>query len=176
MKLRRRIGFPRPGDYADLDELQQGFTTNGMGLGVSLHSSNHKLLMSALGQKQTLRRVSPMSAIPPKADIGHDSRIPLCAITNCAAAKNCSLFDHPIGGESSVCSTERPNAAPTSVAHRCQPNSGRLEGGFLSTRTSSLTRCNNRRAVACFNFSLFHFCHTLVNSSSRSREQTEQIL
>jgi hypothetical protein len=31
-------------------------------------------------------------------------------------------------------------------------------------------------AVARFNFSLFHFYHTLVNSSSRSCEQAEQIL
>ena len=30
--------------------------------------------MSALGQKQTLRGVRPMSALPPKADIGTRSR------------------------------------------------------------------------------------------------------
>jgi hypothetical protein len=53
MRSRRRIVFPRPRDYADLDELQQGFATNGMGLGVSLYGSTPKLLMSALGQKQT---------------------------------------------------------------------------------------------------------------------------
>jgi hypothetical protein len=30
--------------------------------------------------------------------------------------------------------------------------------------------------VVCFNFSLFHLWHTVVNSSSRSRDQIEQIL
>jgi hypothetical protein len=38
---------------------------------VSLRSSNPELLMSALGQKQTLRRFRPMSALPPIADISH---------------------------------------------------------------------------------------------------------
>jgi hypothetical protein len=63
------LSSPDPGDYADLDELQQGFATNGMGLGVSLHGSNPKLLMSALGQKQTWTAQTVMSALPPKADI-----------------------------------------------------------------------------------------------------------
>jgi hypothetical protein len=36
---------------------------------VSLHGSNPKRLMSVLGQKQTLKHVRPMSALPPKADI-----------------------------------------------------------------------------------------------------------
>jgi hypothetical protein len=40
------------------------------GSGVSLHGSNPEPLMSALGQKQTLGKVRPMSALPPKADIG----------------------------------------------------------------------------------------------------------
>jgi hypothetical protein len=44
------------------------------GSGVSLHSSNPEPLMSALGQKQTLRRLLLMSALPPKADIGTQSR------------------------------------------------------------------------------------------------------
>src|SRR5215471_19990888 len=39
------------------------------GSGVSLHGSNPERLMSAMGQKRTLRGVRPMSAIPPKADI-----------------------------------------------------------------------------------------------------------
>jgi len=37
--------------------------------GVSLHGSNPDPLMSALGQKQTLKPLHPMSALPPKADI-----------------------------------------------------------------------------------------------------------
>ena len=44
------------------------------GSGVSLHGSNPEPLMSALGQKQTLQSVKPMSALPPKTDIGTQSR------------------------------------------------------------------------------------------------------
>jgi hypothetical protein len=40
------------------------------GAGTSLHSSNPDPLMSALGQKRTSQGVRPMSALPPKADIG----------------------------------------------------------------------------------------------------------
>jgi hypothetical protein len=47
--------------------------------------------------------------------------------------------------------------------------------GISIDENLKLMRCNNLPAVA-FNFSSFHFCHTLINSSSRSREQTEQIL
>ena len=39
------------------------------GLGVRLRGSNPKPLMSALGQKQTLKGPNTMSALPPKADI-----------------------------------------------------------------------------------------------------------
>src|SRR6516164_3853776 len=39
---------------------------------LSLRSSNPEALMSALGQKQTLRHLQPMSALPP-ADIGTQS-------------------------------------------------------------------------------------------------------
>ena len=41
---------------------------------VSLHSSNPEPLMSALGQKRTLRGVRPMSALPSKADIDQHGR------------------------------------------------------------------------------------------------------
>ena len=47
-----------------------------------LRSSNPEPLMSALGQKQTLRRIRAMSALPPKADIapceisGHPPKLP----------------------------------------------------------------------------------------------------
>jgi hypothetical protein len=49
--------------------LQQGFWTGETTLAVSLHGTNPEPLMSALGQKQTLRHVRVMSALPPKADI-----------------------------------------------------------------------------------------------------------
>ena len=39
------------------------------GSGVSLHGSNRKPSMSALGQKRTSKQVCAMSALPPKADI-----------------------------------------------------------------------------------------------------------
>ena len=45
------------------------------GSGRGLHGSNPEPLMSALGQKQTLQSVRPMSALPPKADIGTQPRM-----------------------------------------------------------------------------------------------------
>jgi len=54
--------------------------------------------MSALGQKQTLKRFHPMSALPPIADIGTHSRnvrfVPKADI--CSAAK-ILLFDDLVG-------------------------------------------------------------------------------
>jgi hypothetical protein len=44
------------------------------GLGVSLHDSNPELPMSTLGHKRTLRRISLMSALPPKADMAQRDR------------------------------------------------------------------------------------------------------
>jgi hypothetical protein len=51
-------------------QLQQGIATDEMGFKGPLQSSNPELRMSAVGQKRTLRHMEPMSAIPPKADIG----------------------------------------------------------------------------------------------------------
>ena len=55
---------------------------------VNLHSSNSEPLMSALGQKRTLRRVCVMSALPPKADIGTQSQnvrfVPKADILRCS--------------------------------------------------------------------------------------------
>jgi hypothetical protein len=62
-------------------QLQQGFVTSEMGLGVSLRGSNPEPPMSALGQKQTSQRILLMSALPPKADIGTQPR------TKCIAEK-----------------------------------------------------------------------------------------
>src|SRR6516165_5856802 len=41
--------------------------------GCIVHHGKFGLLMSALGQKQTSRHLQPMSALPPKADIGTQS-------------------------------------------------------------------------------------------------------
>jgi hypothetical protein len=40
------------------------------GSGISLHGSNIEPFMSALAQKRTFTHLRPMSALPPKADIG----------------------------------------------------------------------------------------------------------
>jgi hypothetical protein len=47
------------------------------GSGVSLHGSNPKPLMSALGQKQTWRSQIVMSALPPIADIDPGAKYPI---------------------------------------------------------------------------------------------------
>jgi hypothetical protein len=63
--------FPLPN--GPLDIRQRAYSRDlqraEIGSRVSLHGSNPEPLMSALGQKRTLRRVSVMSALPPKADI-----------------------------------------------------------------------------------------------------------
>jgi hypothetical protein len=71
MNSRRRIASP---PKLTTMGLQQGFANGEMGFRVRLHGSNPLPLMSALGQKQTLRKVRLMSALPPKADIGTQPR------------------------------------------------------------------------------------------------------
>ena len=60
-----------------------------------LRGSYPKPLMSALGQKQTLRGVSPMSALPPKADIDQhacDVRfVPKADIVRCGEIRRYSI-------------------------------------------------------------------------------------
>jgi hypothetical protein len=51
-----------------------------------------------------------------------------------------------------------------------------IDRNFKFDAVQQLRAVEQLCAVACFNFSLFHFYHTLVNSSSRSCEQAEQIL
>src|SRR5262249_36952771 len=54
--------------------------------------------MSALGQKQTFRNDRPMSALPPKADIGTQSaNVRFVPKADICGAANCSLFDHLVG-------------------------------------------------------------------------------
>jgi hypothetical protein len=47
--------------------LQQGFAIDEMGSGPSTRSNMYERLMSALGQKRTLRLFRTMSALPTKA-------------------------------------------------------------------------------------------------------------
>src|SRR5262249_26793405 len=71
MKSRRRIALPTAYDHANsAADYSRDLRSAKWGSGVSLRSSNPKPLMSALGQKQTLKRLHPMSASPPNADIG----------------------------------------------------------------------------------------------------------
>jgi hypothetical protein len=54
--------------------------------------------MSALGQKQTSKRVRAMSALPSKADIGTRSRnVRYGPKADSASQQNASLFDHLVG-------------------------------------------------------------------------------
>src|SRR5262249_38266918 len=57
MKVRRLTDAPQPGLAYHVE-------------GGSVHHGKYWLPMSALGQKQTFREGQPMSALPPKADIG----------------------------------------------------------------------------------------------------------
>jgi hypothetical protein len=50
-------------------QYHHAWRTAEMGFAGFSHSSNSKPCMSALGQKQTLGKMRPMSALPPKADI-----------------------------------------------------------------------------------------------------------
>jgi hypothetical protein len=71
MKSRRRIALLKAQDHANcIDDYSRDLRLTKWGSGLSLHGSNPEPLMSALGQKQTFRRVRAMSALPPKADIG----------------------------------------------------------------------------------------------------------
>ena len=77
-------------DYIrDLRRAKWGAATN-------LRRKNLELPMSALGQKQTLKRLCLMSALPPKADIGTQSWnvrfVPTADILRCN--KRTPLFDY----------------------------------------------------------------------------------
>jgi hypothetical protein len=78
MKSRRRIAAPKAQSLCGLrfgmTQLQQGFAAGGMGFRIKSHGGNFEPLMSALGQKRTLKRLRVISALPPKADIGTQSR------------------------------------------------------------------------------------------------------
>src|SRR6202007_1725100 len=62
-----------PGVQVD-DQHPIDFAIGEAGLRVKLQGSNPELLMSALGQKRTLKRGHPMSSLPPKADIQESPR------------------------------------------------------------------------------------------------------
>jgi hypothetical protein len=72
---RRRIAHPKGLGLRRFSKLDYSRELRPVewGSGVSLHGSNPEPLMSALGQKQTSRHLQPMSALPPKADIGTQS-------------------------------------------------------------------------------------------------------
>src|SRR6516225_4967974 len=84
MKSRRSIAAPTFRSTPILADYIRDLRPAKWGSGLSLRSSNPEPLMSALGQKQTLRHLQPMSALPPKADIGTQPlnvrRVPKCDI------------------------------------------------------------------------------------------------
>jgi hypothetical protein len=61
MKSRRRIAAPEAqglcGPCYGMRQLQQGFSTDGMGFRLKSHGNNFEPPMSALGQKQTFSHV-----------------------------------------------------------------------------------------------------------------------
>jgi hypothetical protein len=70
--------------------------TGEMGFSViNLRGSNPEPLMSALGQKRTSEHVRSMSALPPKADIGTQSRdvhfVPKADILRCSKVRRYSI-------------------------------------------------------------------------------------
>ena len=60
-----------------------------------MHHSKFRWLMSALGQKRTLKRLHPMSALPPKADIGLSREMfALCQKRKSATCLDFQLLRH----------------------------------------------------------------------------------
>jgi hypothetical protein len=115
--------------------------------------------MSALGLKQTFDRSnSDVRFTPPEADIRPRDQ-DVCfgpQADSCTAA----ILPHVVG-----------------VAQRGQGRVPlRFSGGISIDKNFKIDAAQQLHTVVCFNFSLFHLCHTLVNSSSRSRDQIEQIL
>jgi hypothetical protein len=75
MKSRRGIVFPQAqGTTPIWTNYSKDLRPTAWGLGVSLHGSKPKLLMSALGHKQTSDWWPLMSALLPKADIRQGER------------------------------------------------------------------------------------------------------
>jgi hypothetical protein len=76
MKSRRRIAAHGSGVRPILADYIRDLPPAKWGSGVSVRGRNPEPLMSALGQKRTFRKLHPMSALPPKADIdGHSPNV-----------------------------------------------------------------------------------------------------
>jgi hypothetical protein len=79
---------------------------------VKLHGSNLKASMSQMGQKQTLKRVRPMSALPPIADIAErdlDVRfVPKADVLRCGEERRYSITSSAVA--SSLSGTAKPSA------------------------------------------------------------------
>ena len=63
-----------------------------------VHHSKFDSATSALGQKQTLNHVCPMSGLPPKADISSV----LCDVRFVPKADIAALLNHLVGGDEQV--------------------------------------------------------------------------
>src|SRR6516165_3141487 len=90
----------------------------------------------ALGQKRTSERFQSMSALPPKADIGSACRdVRFVPKTDSCTAAILLLFDLPVGA-----AKQRKRYCRAECLSGFQMERWKR---FLSTRTSSLMRCNN---------------------------------
>jgi hypothetical protein len=92
--------------------LQQEFPTGEIEFATFLHGSNSSTLMSALGQKRTLRCVVTMSALPPKADINwvhhHVRFVPKADMVRCGERHRYSITSSAVASSSG--GMLRPNA------------------------------------------------------------------
>src|SRR6516165_1490440 len=99
MKSRRRIAAPKAQSLCGLcfgtTQLQQGFPPGGMGFDRHFAWQQSSGPNVRFGSKRTSRHLQPMSALPPKADVGTQSRNSLCANSGHSALRQgTSLFDH----------------------------------------------------------------------------------
>jgi hypothetical protein len=74
-----------------MDDYSRDLRLTKWGSEVSVHGSNPQLRMSALGQKRTLKRLHPMSALPPKADINER----YCHVRFVPKADSCTAAINP---------------------------------------------------------------------------------
>jgi len=78
-----------------------------MGFRGQFAHGNPEPLMSALGQKQTLRRILVMSALPPKADIAerdwHVRFVPKAAVSKCGNAAIIRFPSSPPNRRARIC-------------------------------------------------------------------------
>src|SRR6516165_6982895 len=105
--------------------------------------------MFALGQKQTLQSVRPMSALPPKADINHRERdvgfVPFCSVDN--LARNTEGAHGRSSPKSLICG-RRPQIACTKSLYFAQKLSPM--GLYVQSRAAPLRRARVQGWISGF--------------------------